>query len=229
MARWIVLRENGIYYTFLTTPMKRILLSSLVATSIFAFGYTEIDIWNAKSLANLGIIVEQSTIREYRLDENITRAEVAGIALKLYGTKLPDPYICKGYFSDVTNNNWICRAVELAADAELVSRANTRFRPQDKITRAEALAIILRARWLKLEIYSEWMLWRDTWLLDENLNEQVTIDWQKNVFYSYFNFVSHLSLSGTQFIRTSTGYTILEWIRPNDNSTRAEVFGFSNN
>lgn len=209
--------------------MKKFLLSSLLSISVWTFAYTEIDIWNAKSLANMGIVVEQSTIGEYRLDDTITRAEVVGIALKLYGTKLPDSYICKGYFSDVTNNDWICRAVELAADNGLITRSNQTFRPQDKITRAEALAIILQARWIKLEIYSEWMLWRDTWLLDENLNEQVTVDWQKNVFYSYFNFISRLSLSGTQFIRTSTGYTVLQWIRPTDRSTRAEVFGFSNN
>lgn len=96
----------------------------------------------------MGIIVTQSTIRNYRLDENITRAEVVGIALKLkfYGTKLPESYACKGYYSDVTDNDWICRAVELAADNGLVSRENKKFRPQDKITRAEALAIILQAR-----------------------------------------------------------------------------------
>lgn len=61
---------------------------------------------------------------------------------------MPDSYYCKNYFSDVkynANNNWICRAVELAADAGLVSRTSTKFRPQDKITRAEALIILTKA------------------------------------------------------------------------------------
>lgn len=42
-------------------------------------------------------------------------------------------------------NDWICRAVEMAADNGLVSRGNTKFRPQDKITRAESLAILINA------------------------------------------------------------------------------------
>lgn len=42
-------------------------------------------------------------------------------------------------------NDWVCRAVEIAADNDLVSRGNKKFRPQDKITRAEALAILLKA------------------------------------------------------------------------------------
>ncbi len=40
----------------------------------------------------------------------------------------------------------MCRSVELAADLGLITRANTRFRPQDSITRAEALAILMSGR-----------------------------------------------------------------------------------
>jgi hypothetical protein len=43
-------------------------------------------------------------------------------------------------------NNWICRAVELAADAELVSRSNAKFRPQDNISRAEAFSILFQTQ-----------------------------------------------------------------------------------
>lgn len=48
-------------------------------------------------------------------------------------------------FVPFSNDQWICRAVELAADAGFVSRANTTFRPQDKITIAEALAIMVKS------------------------------------------------------------------------------------
>ncbi len=50
------------------------------------------------------------------------------------------------YFTDVrynSTNNWICRAAELAADNWLVTRENAKFRPQDNITKAEALAILV--------------------------------------------------------------------------------------
>jgi hypothetical protein len=42
-------------------------------------------------------------------------------------------------------NDWVCRAVEIAADNSLVSRGNKKFRPQEKITKAEALAILMNA------------------------------------------------------------------------------------
>ena len=42
-------------------------------------------------------------------------------------------------------NNWVCRAIELAADDGILSRANAKARPQENITRAEALAILMNA------------------------------------------------------------------------------------
>lgn len=128
--------------------MKKILLSSFTLASIAVFAYTQTDVDNATYLAGKGIITTQSTTAGYRLDDTITRAEVAGIALKLRGTTLPEGYTCKRYFGDTIRNDWICRAVELAADAGLVSRTNTKFRPQDKITRAEALVMLMRANGL---------------------------------------------------------------------------------
>lgn len=128
--------------------MKKLLLCSLLATRIFAFASTQTDVDNANYLAWQNIITKQSNAAGYRLNDTITRAEVVGIALKIKWVALPDNYHCKNYFSDVkynVNNNWICGAVELGADRWLVSRTNKAFRPQDKITRAEALSIISRA------------------------------------------------------------------------------------
>lgn len=70
--------------------MKKIFISSLIFTSIVAFAYTQVDVDNANYLANKNIITQQSTATGYRLDDTITRAEVAGIALKLHGTTLPE-------------------------------------------------------------------------------------------------------------------------------------------
>lgn len=63
--------------------MKKLLLSSLILTSIVAFAYTQVDVDNANYLASKNIITQQSTAAGYRLDDTITRAEVAGIALKV--------------------------------------------------------------------------------------------------------------------------------------------------
>lgn len=63
--------------------MKKLILSSLFATSLFAFAYTNTDANNADHLAQKNIIVEQIYDSEYRLDATITRAEVVAIALKI--------------------------------------------------------------------------------------------------------------------------------------------------
>lgn len=55
--------------------MKKLLLSSLVATSIFAFGYTQVDVDNAHFLAEKNVITKQTDEKLYRLNDTITRAE----------------------------------------------------------------------------------------------------------------------------------------------------------
>lgn len=157
--------------------MKKLLLSSLVLTSIVAFAYTQTDVSNANFLAEKGVITKQSDETRYRLDDTITRAEVVGIALKIKWTSLPANYQCKKYFTDVTKNDWVCRAVEIAADKGLVSRKNKTFRPQDKITNAEALAIILNAGWISIT--------KNIGISEDfkyiNSDQKIAEDWQADV------------------------------------------------
>jgi len=135
-------RRENIYNSH---TMKKLLLSSLVITSIITFAYNQTALDSATFLAEKGIITKQSDPKNYRLDDYITRAELVGISLKLKGTSLPDNYQCKKYFSDVTVNDWVCRAIEIAADEGLISKTNKTFNPQRNITRSESLAIILKA------------------------------------------------------------------------------------
>lgn len=124
--------------------MKKIFLFLIFASTI-TFGYTQDDVSNATLLADKNIIVKQSKSADYRLDDTITRAEVSWIALKIMGVNLPAEYVCKKYFSDTIKNDWICRAMEIGADKWIISRSNNKARPQDTITRSEALAIIINA------------------------------------------------------------------------------------
>ncbi len=125
--------------------MKKLLISSLLMVSIFAFGYTQEALDNTNFLVEKGLVTKQNDPKNYRLDDYITRAELVGISLKLKGVFLPENYQCKKYFTDVTGNDWICRAVEIAADEGLISRTNKTFDPQRNITRSESLSIILKA------------------------------------------------------------------------------------
>lgn len=69
------------------------------------------------------------------------------MAIKLSGTNLANERRCQGYFKDVTAiapNGWVCRIVEIAADLGIISKGNDVFRPEETITRAEALAMLLK-------------------------------------------------------------------------------------
>lgn len=94
----IVFCNHSRSYNIIYILMKKLFFASLAVTSIIAFAYTQTDVDNATYLAGKGIITAQSTTTGYRLDDTITRAEVAGIALKLRGTTLPEGYTCKKYF-----------------------------------------------------------------------------------------------------------------------------------
>ena len=124
---------------------------SLFCTLSFVFcislvhAYTMTDFDTAKYLADNGIITPQTTATKYRLDDNILRQEVIGMALKIKGVTLPENYTCKKYFADATKNDWICRAVELAADNGIISRSNKYANPGKSITRAEAFSMVYNA------------------------------------------------------------------------------------
>lgn len=124
-------------------------LLSLFLFSEFAFAYSKDDVAVANILARYWLIQDYSKeTKKYRLDDLITRAELIGIALKRKWIVLPEKYTCKNYFTDVKDdptNNWKCRAIEMAADNDIISRANTKARPNDPITLIEALAIILKS------------------------------------------------------------------------------------
>lgn len=83
------------------------------------------------------------------MDDKISRAEMIGIAINLYGIKIPTQYTCKKYFKDAEQNDWICRAAEMAADAKIVSRKNISIRPYDKVLFTESMAIISDAQCLE--------------------------------------------------------------------------------
>ncbi len=117
-----------------------VISSVLVAYGVFA---TPTDENNANFLASQGIIVDQSiTPANYRFGDKILRQEIVAIALKMKGVEIPKDVPCKKYFSDVIASDWVCRAVELAADNGIISKTNTKFRPTDFVTRAEALAML---------------------------------------------------------------------------------------
>jgi len=129
--------------------MKNIFLSFLALSLISYAAPTPLENTIADTLASYDIIVDQwKNPARYRFTDTITRAEAVGIALKVSEVSLPDKYFCRNYFRDVAYdrmNNWVCRAIEMAADYNIISRTNDTARPRSPISRIEALAITMRA------------------------------------------------------------------------------------
>lgn len=198
--------------------MRKIsLFLGILTSTISVFGYSSTDVSNASFLATEGIIVKQSSTSWYRLDDTITRAEAVGMALKIKKVLLPNNYTCKNYFIDAPynpNNNWICRAVELAKDNGIVSWENIKARPADPITRSEVLAMTLYAALNNsLSIVPKWYKFSND-----------TVEWQQNIFYAAEDLIS---VTGTKYEYSTRPISVNYF--PNRNATRAEVFSFARN
>lgn len=154
-------------------------------------------------LASAGIVNQQSSEEGYRLNSDVLRQEVVGMAAKVGKFTLPEGYTCRNIFSDVTSakpNTWACRAIEIAADNGVVSKLNKTFRPESNITRAEALAILLKAAGIQVNTWST------------SSFSDVTVDWQINVINTALSY---------GFIDAGTNFN------PNKNATRGEIFNMA--
>lgn len=89
------------------------------------------------------LIVQGVTATEFQPDASITRAEFASIVTRALGIQ---GVTHKGIFSDVVSNSWYAGAVQAAADYKLIEGySDGTFRPNQKITRQEATAVLARA------------------------------------------------------------------------------------
>lgn len=151
-------------------------------------------------LANAWIITKRDNQEDYRVNDFVLRQEVVWMGIKVMGKNLMDWYSCRNIFKDVSTakpNDWACRAIETSADSWIVSTKNKSFRPEDKITRAEALAIIMKAANIN---------WSDIVLSSYS---DVNVDWQIKLV----NKALDLGI-----IDKTTNF------RPNENATRWEIF-----
>lgn len=107
---------------------------------------TELE--SANSLAEQKIINNHVNNPEnYNLSDNVLRQEIAAVAR--WVAKLPKKWKCDNEFKDLTDtkpNTWACRNVEVLVDNDLIAK-NEYFRPEDKITKSETIAMLIKAIW----------------------------------------------------------------------------------
>ena len=128
--------------------MKKLLVMLMIfVLSTWAINaYTSSQLDSANTLANEWIINNNSNNPAgYNLDQNVLRQEIAAVARGVAGISKTSS--CSNSFSDVsaTNpNTWACYSVEALLNAELIA-SNTTFRPEDSITKAEWLWMLVKA------------------------------------------------------------------------------------
>jgi len=123
--------------------MKKIFSTfCLLSLTLSTYWYTQKQLNSANTLADRWIIVKQSDPTLYKLDNNITRKEFMKVFVNLKGEPVQDT--CNGYFRDVLND-WGCKYIEWSLKWWHIAR-NDDFRPNDSITKAETMKLILKAR-----------------------------------------------------------------------------------
>ncbi|MFA5917743.1 MAG: S-layer homology domain-containing protein [Candidatus Gracilibacteria bacterium] len=119
-----------------------VILFSIISFANSANVLTETDA--ANKLSSLGIIVDQSSNTEaYNLDISITRREMLKVMINLSLIKVGDT--CTGKFADLQESDWGCKYAETALARGFIA-PNSLFRPNDNISKVEALKMILQAR-----------------------------------------------------------------------------------
>lgn len=165
--------------------MKRgliVMLISLFSILNTSFSYNQEELEAANFLWAKWIIVNRSTsVNEYNLDKEILRQEIAWVALALSWLKAQT--YCDGIFTDVTRyipNDWACMTIESLANNWLIS-LNDRFRPEDYISKAEAVWMVVKAVFGNDYKYNSYST--KTW--QEQVVEYAVNKWLTTNFYNY--------------------------------------------
>ena len=136
-----------------------IIISGLSIASGFAMTLSS-EVEHANNLAEKWIINNhKNDPQNYNLWDNVLRQEIAAVARATYEARLWKEIgglkkkTCDNTFADVSStnpNSWACYSVEALVDNDLISK-NTNFRPEDKITKSEAVAMLIKAIWFDYE------------------------------------------------------------------------------
>lgn len=131
--------------------MKKFLLGTILTLSMMfnaAFAYPDVEnnYWAAKQINELS---EQGVLVGYpdgtfQPDELVTRAEFAAMAIRALGqehAQVAQPV----HFSDIDSDFWAYDFIQKALFFDLISAKDNVFRPEDPVSRAEAIMVATNA------------------------------------------------------------------------------------
>jgi pathogenesis-related protein 1 len=109
---------------------------------------------SANFLASKDIINNHINDTEnYYLWKTITRREMLKIMMKIEWSTIIDK--CNWKFTDLSSSDWWCKYAELALKKWMIA-ANASFRPNDSVSKIEALKMIMKAKWIERYNLSDW-------------------------------------------------------------------------
>ena len=145
--------------TFAKKVTSAVLTSAIVLTTagstagVSAALMSQIDA--ANTLATNGVIVDQSSnVSAYRLADTIQRKEALKVMMKL-SDKTVSQGACTSPFSDIADSDWACKYAVAALDAGFIA-GNAKFRPDDNVSKIEALKMVMKARDIAKSDTSDW-------------------------------------------------------------------------
>ena len=148
------------YNTFYMNYWKLIASTALVALSTTSYwahavtysADTEVQA-SAGFLADMGVIEKKGSLFSYNLDNDITRREMLKVMMNISWKNVTDT--CEWKFNDLDSDDWGCKYAESALANSFIA-ANASFRPDDKVSQAEALKMVMQARWINKDENSDW-------------------------------------------------------------------------
>jgi uncharacterized repeat protein (TIGR02543 family) len=132
---------NGVYYAQINS-----LTNSAYSIVYYPQAFTDVaNHWSNTAVNDMGsrMIVSGAADSTFEPDRSITRAEFAAIVVRALGLK---PGEGSNSFRDVNERDWYADSVKTASEYDLISGyEDGTFRPQEQITRQEAMTLIARA------------------------------------------------------------------------------------
>lgn len=160
---------------------------------------------SAEMLAKAGIINYQEKKNDYQVQNSISRREILKIIIKFSWKNLWDT--CEWKFRDVPKNDWGCVYIETALDFWLIN-GNPTFRPNDKVSKIEALKMILNSKNISVEKttnWSDWYIskWIELWLF-ESLENGTDFSTRGFIFEIIWKLLNLNNVSNSDINNTST-------------------------